>query len=119
MYNRKFWDTHKVKEFPDIKDWSDPQNHLRFSRDVKGMDWKTWYWFHPSAYLLMQYGSIIMSFLMFLGLLIYLLFNRLVFLSLITGFLLFILGKEIFKKVLLYKVMKNMNHYDIHLREEK
>ena len=41
---------------PWVKDWSDPQDQIRESNDVKGMSTYDWFFCHPSAYKVIYYG---------------------------------------------------------------
>jgi len=42
--------------FPHIKDWTDPQDHLRNSY-LRDLTHQEWIWFHPSAFALIKYGT--------------------------------------------------------------
>jgi hypothetical protein len=119
MFSRKYWDKEKVKEFPEIKDWTSPQNHLRFDNDVNGMKWKYWYWFHPSAYKLMFYGSPVLSLALLLALMIYALSKESFIVAFLVGIGFFSIGQVLFKRIKMYPFIKYLNHYDIYLREEE
>ena len=117
MSVREYFDKNKQKLFPAIKDWTDPQNDIRHSNDVKGMDWADWFWCHPSAYSLIQIGapsgmlftSLVLGFFSyFKGWTMAMFFGGIMFL--IAVFLLY-------GKIKTYQTYKDTTFYDMHLRE--
>ena len=52
----KYFRKNKRTLCPWIKDFTDPQNEIRYSNNIKDMDYFTWLFFHPSAYKIIFYG---------------------------------------------------------------
>jgi len=102
--------------FPEIKDFRDPQDHLRNSHP-KDLSMGDWIWFHPKAYTLVKIGTPAMFLSIFLYLIIYSTIKANYFintLSLIMGIImLYLLIKEIHN----YPLYKNTNLYDIYIRD--
>lgn len=40
----------KQAVLPWVTDWTSPQNHIRYSKNVKAMRYHDWFYCHPSAY---------------------------------------------------------------------
>ncbi len=57
MVLENYWEKRKRGLLPWVKHWNNPQNHLRYSNNVKEMAWNDWFYCHPSAYLLIYYGG--------------------------------------------------------------
>lgn len=53
--------------WPEIKDWSDPINHLRLEENVNKLSMSEWAWFHPSCYKLINLGTFPIFAVMFLA----------------------------------------------------
>jgi len=51
--------------FPHIKDFSQDFNKLRLEKDVNKLKWGEWFWFHPSAFKIIWYGSLALPMLFF------------------------------------------------------
>ena len=113
---RSYYETKKYKLFPQITDFTDPQDHLRF-RNVNDMTWKEWFWFSPSCYNLLTWGYSIIGATITSGVLIYSMTIKSSILLIISAVLLFVYGKELYKKIKTFKLLKNMNFYDLYLRE--
>ena len=114
---KSYFDKNKKIMFPEINDWKDPQNNLRFSDDVKHMDGKTWVFFHYTAYLIINYGYHASVLLTFGILSIYMIYTGIYF---IAAILLFIWGHNLIgliKKIKNHKNISKMNFYDLYMRE--
>lgn len=48
--------TYRTKVFPNIKNWTSPQNKYRNEKDVRKLSYWEWFWLHPSAYSLFTYS---------------------------------------------------------------
>ena len=105
------------KSFPDIEDWTDPQNHIRYENNVKKLSHKEWLWFHPSAYNLITIGSVFIGLLMFSVISIWLFLIDMYFLASINGIMIAVLAFTAIKKVKEYKYTKDTTLYDIFLRD--
>lgn len=103
--------------FPEIEDWSDPQDHLRYKNNVKEMSHKEWLWFHPSAYNLINIGSVFIGLFMFAVLTIWLILIEIYYIAAINGVMLVVLTFVGIKKVSEYKYTKHTTLYDLFLRD--
>jgi len=117
MNLRTYFDSRKRGILPWVKDWKDPQDHIRFEKDVKKLAHWDWFWCHPSAYVLFQYGTNVIPFILFLGSGLYLWIVK----SSTTGFILtlmaFLFMMGIRKKIQNHEIMKKTTLYDIYMRE--
>ena len=52
----KYYRKNKRKIFPWVKDWTSPHDEIRYSNNIKDMDFNKWFFFHPSAYKIVFYG---------------------------------------------------------------
>ena len=113
----KYLIKNREKLLPWIKDWTDPQDHIRFEKDVMKLSWMEWYWCHPSAYTLMYYGQHVTPGIIFglTGCLFYFL-GQGILTILMVGFSLFS-WYGLFKKLKYQKKIKNFTHYDLYLRD--
>ena len=107
------WNKRKRELFPEIRNWKDPQNKYRFENNVRGMSYKYWFWFHPTSYKLIYYGYNCISIIFFgLLLLINSIFVRIVVMIFIIYFI-----YNLIKKIMDHKYIKDVNFYDIYMRE--
>lgn len=118
MMLKPYFDQRKRKMFPWITDWSDPQTKLR-TANVNNLNYLKWIWFHPSAYCLIHYGSHALGVLAFGGLATLLFLKNNGFIALLLVFLSLYMLYRLISKIKLHKINKNMNLYDIYMREEK
>lgn len=119
MFSRKYWNKNKKATFPEIKDWTNPQNEYRYFKDIKKMPWKYWFYFHPSSFILLQYGGNILSIIMFTIMIFYFQSKELTALATLSVLFIGVIGYDLYKKVKNYKAMKQMNFYDLFMREIK
>jgi len=105
----------KEKIFPEITDWFNPMNKYRYAK-VKDLTYKQWFWFHPSAYKLLNYGISVIGIICFLPLLLWLFFRGNYVLMIIPGILLVGNIISLIKK-LKNQVAPNSNFYDFQMRE--
>jgi len=117
MFGVKYYSKNKKKLLPNVTDWSDPQNHLRYSNNVKKMAYNEWFYCHPSSHKLFFYGIPITILIIFavMDLILWNLeYQSFVWFSLILIIpLLIFLGKRIYE----YPRIKFLTFYDLHLRE--
>ena len=106
----------KKQMFPEIVDWTESHDDLRFKNPNK-MSYKEWFWFHHTAYKLIAYGMNVIAIVMFGFLMLYLIFIGLWIVGLLPGIVLVSNILSFIKK--LRKNPKNMNFYDLHMREYK
>jgi hypothetical protein len=107
----------REKLFPWIKDFTDPQDELRYETNIKDMDYSTWFWFHPSAYKVITLGTPIMFGVLDLMLLTWGWYGKH---NYIIGTSLFLLVVIIF---IFFKIksqyIKNSTFFDLNYREYK
>jgi len=103
--------------FPDITDWTDPQNEKRFDQNFKKMSLKEFFWFTPVCYKLIFYGSDIINIIIFsiLALTSYKWIHPLFAIFPLILSLLFIVS--VTKKFMKYNLMKDYNMYDHYLKK--
>lgn len=53
---REYFKKNKHHYFPNIKDWTQPQDQWRYETNVSKLNFWQWFFCHPSAYKLMYYG---------------------------------------------------------------
>ena len=116
---RNWFDKNKQSLFPNITNWSDPQDKLRYEKNVDNLNHKEWFFFHPSAYHLINFSIESSFLLMNLIAFIWGLFNNWIYLCVITGFFILWSVRGLYKKIKNYKYVKDMTFYDLLMREEK
>lgn len=112
-----YWEKNKQRLLPWVKDWSDPQDHIRKSNKIKQMTWNDWFYCHPSAYKLIYYGFDSQGSLIF-GLLSWFLFSKGNmffgwFMAIFSAFMLF----GLIKKIINRKTVAEVTLYDLYMRE--
>jgi len=113
-----YFEKNKQKMFPQIKDFSDPQDDLRNTPGFK-LSMGDWFWFNPFAYRFMMVG-LPMQFMIVFGGLSILAFVKAWIILAVVFILIFVisLSATIKKWEKLPEWRKNkMNMYDQHLRE--
>lgn len=115
--SKKYFLKYREGMFPWIKDFTTTQNELRHTKNVKEMTYKEWFWFHPTAYHLLSYGINWIGILTFGSMLMYTVSKGLLWLSVIPALALFINGKAIFVKRKQKSLLKEINFYDIYIRD--
>jgi len=114
----KYFDKNKKEMFPWIKDWNDPQDHLRNETNVKKLSQSEWFYFHPTAYNLLTIGGTCISLPMF-GVVVGIgLYYKMMLLTIFGLVFCVFLGVDLFKKIKNYKYTKDMNFYDLWMREQ-
>ena len=111
-----YFDRKKKLMFPFIKDWSEPQDHLRLKKDWGNMPYMEWFWFHPISYHIncySLYGCSILSF----GFLTYYFWNRFIPIALLGLFIVCWQMWKLLERFKNHKVFKTYNMYDMFLRE--
>jgi len=112
-----YFTKNKEKMFPWVKDWTDPQNHIRHSNNVRDMKWGIWFWFHPTSYKLQYYGQPIMAVVMFsIGLCIWVYFKIYILAAFNLAIVLWCLWSLI-TKIRDRKNIKETTMYDLYMRE--
>lgn len=112
-----YFEKNKQSIFPEIVDWSDPQNQYRLNDDVRHMPYKYWAFFHPSAYKLVMFSLPILAIVLFGGL-AFLSYAKDV--KVLAAFLALIAVLQVYdliKKIKNYSLMRDTNFYDIFMRE--
>lgn len=101
-----------------MKDWKDPQNHIRYSTNIKDMKFIDWLYCHPSAYKLHYYGidSLIVFIFGLVGI-YYFIAGRNQILGVISLIIAMTCLISLIKKIKNRHMIKGLTYYDIHLRE--
>lgn len=112
---RSYFDTKKHEMFPEIKDWTDPQNRWRHDDNVRDMPYKYWFFFHPTAYHLIHYSIYVLSILIFTTVALLLRHNKF-FLGLFSILVVYLTFNFV-KKLRKHSIVKDANMFDILMRE--
>lgn len=110
-FNRK----NRENFLPWVTDWTDPQDHIRHSNNVRDLSYTDWFYCHPSAYKLFHYGFDII-FLCVFSIIAYFVRNYyivFVFSLIYIAYMIY----SLVKKLLNYNNIKYMTFYDIHMRD--
>ena len=107
----------REKILPEVVDWTDPHNHLRFETNVKKMTQNDWFWFHPTSYVMFYFSPPIITGLILLSGAIYLMFNEQYGIAAFIGLLFGMMVYDFVKKWKQRSMIKNMNMYDLYLRD--
>lgn len=114
---KQWFDQNKQDVFPDIKDFSDPQDHIR-KIPVKKMTYKEWFWFSPTAFTLINYGMPFagaVQFFLMGSVFAYLEYVKAAWVFTIICILLGLWGY--YKVQRDYKYYKDTTFYDLYMRE--
>jgi hypothetical protein len=107
----------REKMFPHIKDWTDPQDELRYSKDIRGMTWMEWYWMSPSAYKLMHFGQPGLAAFVNICFAIYFFMIDWGILSLALSVVVIYSLKQFHQRFKNRNNITNFTHYDLYLRD--
>ena len=110
----EFFKSRRHDYFPWIKDFSDPIDHLR-NKEPKDLSWGEWFWFHPSAYNLINISIPFCAAFNFL--LFTLIFNTSKLINTMCYVIIFVMLYYGYKKLKLYTHTKNISFYDIFIRD--
>lgn len=111
-----YFDKHKRKIFPWIKDWTNPYNELRRSKNIGEMSLVKYFFFDVAAYNIAVYSFYILSILIFGSLGLYLFEKHPIISPIMFLFTIYLMGKFI-KVIKNRKLISNTNFYDILMRE--
>lgn len=113
---KKYFEKKKRAMFPDIKDWTAPQNQWRYAHPNE-LNLYRWIFFHPSCYLLATLGTNVMTVIIFGSLGVYGLINGKYILTML-GALMVVSGiMALYKNLKNYKLIKDTTFYDLWMRE--
>jgi len=113
----RYFDKNKRSLFPEIKDWSDPQNELRNVKNIKKMKQGEWMFFHPSAYKFYYFAVIVVPLFMFISVATWMIWKEVYIVAAILGIFSAFMVKELYKKVKNRKFIHNFTFYDLYMRE--
>jgi len=103
---------------PSIEDWTQDQNHIRFSKDIKKLDLFEWLFCHPTAFKLIWYKGVTFLLLLNTAVVGYIAYRNNSLLALIPGLIFGVLAvREWWKNRKLIKLDPNITFYDLHLKE--
>ncbi len=107
----------REKIFPEITDWTDPQDKYRLEEDVNKLTQMQWFWFHPTAYVLLYYSPIVSSLLFFGAAGTFFAFKGGWILVGIMGIFCVVMVKELLRRIKFHASIKNTTMYDMFLRD--
>jgi len=101
---------------PWVEDWTSPQDHVRHEKNVNNLTYEEWFWCHPSAYRLIQFGIYVLGFITYTVAGLYL-YQYSLWLASINGVLAVVMVVLFFKKKIELKHIKDFTFYDMYLRD--
>lgn len=116
--NKGYFETYKTGLLPWVKDWTDPQDHMRYETNIKKMRLIDWIFCHPQGFNLINYGQHILT-AFWLTPIAFLLWDRVRVLSVLCWILLFFNARTFGKKIKLRKLYTSTTYYDIYMKEDK
>ena len=108
----------REKMFPDIKDFSADQDQYK-NTNVNKLDYKTWFWFHPSAFNLFFYGSPFVALFIYLSIGLYAILNHNMWLLGIIIVFMAVLLYDVIKKSKFWEEYENVTFYDFYIKDFK
>jgi len=116
MIFKDYFKKNRVKMFPWINDFSDPQDSFRLEKDVSKLSYGQWFWFHPTAFKTFHFGISAMAFFSF-GLfgLLTLIYNKYLSLFLLIMSIVYLI--DLIKKIIYRKTLSNITFYDLYVRD--
>jgi len=115
--NRSYMESKKYDALPWVKDWTDPQDHIRKSNNIKALAFWDWYYCHPSSYKL-QYFGINPIIIVFLSLpMIWIISKGAYFFALFPGIIIVIAIIDLIRKISKRHEIKDMTFYDMYFRD--
>lgn len=123
--NDTFFKSRRDKLFPNIDNWNDPQGKYKKIREDKlskeefdNLTRSEWFWFHPSAHLLIWYGkSVFMIINSIILIVLNFIFWRFEFIYGVSILFILIFGYDLFKQSRNYKNIKNITMFDVYLKD--
>jgi len=113
----KFFDKYKRKLFPDIKDWSDPRDDLRYKKDWWKMGNAEFLLFSPLAYRWIGFGIAFAGSIMFFSLGYWSYTREVILLTIISIPMGLRMAWAAIQKARGWKNLNTLNFYDIIFRE--
>ena len=104
---------------PWVKDWTDPQDHIRNEYNVKKLNFWDWFWCHPTGYLTIYFGTPSLVILQFLAITLFSIYKGWLPLSI---FAIVCMGWGVYdmrRKIKGYADVKTTTFYDMWFREYK
>ena len=102
---------------PWVKDWTDPQDHIRNEYNVKKLKFWDWFWLHPTGYLTVYFGTPSLVILQFLAITLFSFYKGwlplAIFSVVITGWGVY----DLRRKIKNYKDVKTTTFYDMWFRD--
>jgi len=106
----------REQEFPYIKDFSLEETYYR-NKPVKELTYRQWFWHHPTAYALINFGFPVLGIFMFLLLSMYFIIKEVYLIAIFGIVICFLLSKKLYKLLKNYQYWKNVTFYDLHIRD--
>ena len=114
---RSYFDKNKHAMFPEIKDWHDSHDELRYSNNVKDMEMHQWVFFHHTAYKIVNISWLALSNIIFLTMAVFFYANDQMIIAIIAAIMFILLVKKFMKFFSNWEYNKQMNFYDLFMRE--
>lgn len=111
---KNYYNKRKQTILPFIKDFTKPGPKKYAAANVNDLTWKEWFWLHPTAYNIINYGNNTLNITMYTTAII--LINSSI-IRIILAILILINIRDLIKKLELRKIHKNMTFYELYLRE--
>jgi hypothetical protein len=104
--------------WPEIKDWTDPQNQWRKEKDFDKLTWSQWFFFHPTAYQLTTYGGNIIMMICFAIATLFSFVKGWMFPAGISFIFFGFMVWNFIKLMKAWEFNKHITYYDLWMREE-
>lgn len=106
----------KQATLPWVSDWTNPQDHYRYSRNYNAMDFQTWFWCTPVAYKIVMYG--LFGIPIFLSVLVGLIINNSIVQTVFAAIAI-IFTYLLIKQYLIFRKAPYVTLYDMFMLEKK
>jgi hypothetical protein len=113
----KYWLKNRQAMLPWVKNFSNPQDHIRYEKNVRKLKHWDWFWCHPSAYSLIYFGSPILSMLIYLFGAVFCIKRGFGIGMFICPVLFLFMGYRLIVKIRDRVSVKNFTFYDLYLRD--
>lgn len=114
-----YWNKNKRKLLPWVKDFTDPQDHIRNATNVRKLKYDEWFYCHTSSYKLFHYGINIIMLFALIGLGFIMAMKGKYIFTIITSIIMLVIGIDLMKKIWNYQNIKNTTLYDLYMLEDK
>lgn len=113
----KYFRNNREKILPWVTDWTSPQDHIRNEKDVTKLNYNTWFFCHPTSYLLMYYGISFLTSIIWTIVSIIFIINKYLKIGTFTSIIAIVFLYQGIRKISDYELIKNTTFYDIWMRD--